>query len=243
MRLFVPICSGMWLMSIVLLINPNSSIETTQMMVRMAQDEAPPGITVIGRTAASGPLMIIDEQELGAASLEVERIWRLESSKCDGVVIAGFGDPGLSRLRALTHQPVIGICEASMLEAAASGGRFGIATVTPRLIPVIDAVADRLGLCHLYTGVRLTVDEPRGLTRDAERLEAQLGVAIDACIHEDGAQTVIIGGGPLSTVAQRLAARSAVPILVPIRAAMRQVAAQLMPVHNVPAMRSSGVSL
>jgi len=236
----------MWLMSTVLLINPNSSTETTEMMVRMAQDEAPAGITVIGRTAGSGPLMIVDAQELCAAGLEVERIWRHESLQGDagvGVVIAGFGDPGLSRLRELTLQPVTGICEASMLEAAASGRRFGIVTVTPRLVPIIDAVADRLALRHLYTGVRLTVDEPRGLTRDAERLEAQLAVAIDDCIQKDGAQTVIIGGGPLSTVAQRLAARSAVPILVPIRAAMRQVAARLMPVHCLPVRCSSGVSL
>ncbi|GAB2486369.1 MAG: aspartate/glutamate racemase family protein [Comamonas sp.] len=211
----------------ILLINPNSSHATTEMMVRIAQADAPAGFTVVGVTASGGPSMIVNETELQAAAVEVERVWRSASVPCAGVIISAFGDPGVDQVRALSGAtPVVGICESSMLEAAEGGRRFGVATVTPDLVDAIDAKARQLGLGELYTGVRLTPGEPRALTAHPQSLEDALAVATQECLNE-GAQAVIIGGGPLGQAAVSLSKRFDMPLIAPISAAVRRLGRQM----------------
>lgn len=207
----------------ILLINPNSSQATTDMMVRIAQDSAPAGYTVVGATAANGPSMIVNEVELSTAAGEVAATWRGAQMPHAGVIVSAFGDPGVAQVRnASGPTPVVGICEASMFEAAEGGRRFGVATVTPDLVAAIDAKAHELGLGTLYTGVRLTPGEPRALTADSAALEQALAQAVQACL-DDGAQAVIIGGGPLGQAAVSLARQFDVPIIAPISAAVRRL--------------------
>ncbi|MEJ8853106.1 aspartate/glutamate racemase family protein [Variovorax robiniae] len=213
----------------ILLINPNSSEATTTMMVRIARAELPAeGFRVTGVTASRGPSMIVNEAELGAAGLEVERTWRDGGTAWDGVIISAFGDPGIERVRRTSRVPVVGICEASMLEAAFNGRRFGVATVTPDLVAAIDGRALKLGLEAHYTGVRLTEGDPRALAADPKALDEALAAAVRQCIDEDGAEAVIIGGGPLGQAAINLAGRFGhVPLIAPIPAAVRRLRAQM----------------
>lgn len=214
-------------MSKILLINPNASEATTAMMADIAQRSAPAPWQILPRTAGKGPLMIVNAAELAQAALEVEDCWREAPSDCAGVIISAFGDPGLERLRALSAVPVVGIAEASMLEAASGGRRFGVATVTPDLVEPIAGRVAAVGLAHLYTGIRLTEGDPRALSGDAQALEAALAQAVQRCVDEDGAQAVIIGGGPLGQAAIALAERLDLPVIAPIPAAVRRLA-QLM---------------
>lgn len=206
----------------ILLINPNTSQATTDMMVAIASAELPPGFRISGMTARSGPAMIVNEGELAAAGLEVEQVWKNAGDRWAGIIISAFGDPGIGRVRALCKVPVVGICEASMLEASTNGRPFGIATVTPDLLEAINADATALGLSENYTGTRLTVGDPRILASDAAALEAALSGAVLECI-EDGAEAVIIGGGPLGQAAVGLASRFNIPIIAPISAAVSQM--------------------
>jgi allantoin racemase len=213
----------------ILLLNPNTSIETTAMMVAIAQSCAPPGYAVRGETAARGVPMILDAERLHAAGGEVVESWKRHEGVVSGIVISAFGDPGIELLRALTDVPIVGICESSILEAAHGGRRFGIATVTPDLVGPIDDSVHALGLGGLYTGTRLTSGDPLALAADPVRLEAALADAVKACIEQDGAQAVVIGGGPLGQAAIGLAHRFSVPVIAPIPAAMRKLALLLKP--------------
>jgi len=206
----------------ILLINPNTSQATTDMMVAIAAADLPPGCRITGMTAACGPTMIVNERELAAAGMQVEEVWQRAGDHWSGIIVSAFGDPGIERIRASSRVPVVGICEASMLAAAADGRRFGIATVTPDLLAAIDAHVDALGLRASYTGTRLTEGDPRELASDAAALEAALTGAVRACIA-DGAQAVIIGGGPLGQAAVKLAPHFDVPIIAPISAAISQL--------------------
>lgn len=211
----------------ILLINPNTSQATTSMMVRIAASELPKDVQVTGVSAKLGPSMIVNEAELNAASLEVDRIWRDAGSAWDGVIVSAFGDPGVELVRRTSRGPVVGICEASMIEAAQGSRRFGVATVTPELARAIDRHALMLGLGAQYTGIRLTPGDPRALAADPEALEKALAGAVLRCIDEDGAQAVIIGGGPLGQAARGLAGRFGVPVIAPISAAVRSLQLQL----------------
>jgi Asp/Glu/hydantoin racemase len=218
---------GITKMRKILLLNPNTSIQTTAMMVTIARSCAPVGYVVTGETAARGVPMILDAERLHAAGEEVVESWKRHDGTVAGIVISAFGDPGIDRLRALTDVPIVGICESSILEAAECGRRFGIATVTPDLVEPIDGSVHTLGLGHLYTGIRLTSEDPETLIADPVRLEAALANAVAACIERDGAQAVVIGGGPLGQAAIGLAHRFNVPVIAPISAAMRKLLALL----------------
>lgn len=207
------------------LINPNASTTTTAMMADLVAAELPPGFRVEAVTAGTGPLMIVTEAELEAAGPGVVA-FGADMAGVDGVIVAAFGDPGLEGLRARVRVPVAGIFEASCREAAEGGRRFGIATVTPGLEDILRRKVGWLGLAERFTGTRLTAGDPRELAEDPERLEAALGVEVARCF-DDGADAVIIGGGPLGRAAVGLGRQFARPVIAPLAAAARAVAREV----------------
>lgn len=211
----------------ILLINPNASARTTRMMVDIARSCAPPDWTVEGLTAGTGVDMIVDRPAMDAAARDVARAWATAGNGWDGVVVSAFGDPGLSAVRSRGKVPAVGICEASLLLAGRDGRRFGIATVTPALAALLRERVHALGLGAAYSGIRLTPGEPVALAAHPDRLEAELAVAVQRCIEIDGAQAVVIGGGPLGEAATALQDRWHVPVIAPIPAAMARLQEQL----------------
>ncbi|CCD97039.1 conserved exported hypothetical protein [Bradyrhizobium sp. ORS 375] len=210
----------------ILLINPNSSAATTAMMVSIAAACCDGRAEVVGATATRAPAMIVDPASLTASAAEVVEIGRAQVEACDGIIVAAFGDPGADELRRLCARPVIGIGEASMQAAGQGGRRFGVATVTPALVASIADLAEGLKLSAQFTGTRLTPGDPAALAADPARLAAALADATRACIS-DGAEAVIIGGGPLAEAADRLQPQFAVPIVKPIAAAVTQLLQRL----------------
>ena len=207
----------------VLLINPNSSEHTTRAMVEIAQDSAREGagrLSIDGITMTDVPAIITTPEALDAAAQAVAKT--LVQDVYAAIIVAAFGDPGLGALRQLLSMPAIGIAEASMREAAKAGRPFGIATTTPALHARIEARVDALGLRNSFVSVRFTDGDPFAVMGDVARLEAALAEAIEACTA-DGAQAVIIGGGPLALAARRLKHRVAVPLIEPIVSAVSAV--------------------
>ena len=207
----------------ILLVNPNSNETTTAMMVAIAKSAAADGFDIVGATATRAPTMIVSAEALDAAAADVEEIARARRSSCDGIIVSAFGDPGLAGIRAALSLPAAGIGESSMLEAAANGRRFGVATTTPQLKSKIDALPEALGLRSRYTGTRFADGDPQELMRDPARLCDALAGAVEACIKQDGAEAVIIGGGPLGEAARELQPMFAVPVIAPIPSAVARI--------------------
>lgn len=207
-------------MPLIRLINPNTSIATTEMMVAIARDALPSSFDLEGVTAKVGVPMILDESQLAASACGVVAMALESGDSLQGIVIGAFGDPGIDVLRGLMDFPVVGICEASMLEASMRGRRFGIATITPGLVSSFAAKAWSLGVGHLFTGTRLTEGNPEVLAADEERLENALFSAVEKCFLHDGAEAVIVGGGPLGQAALSLRKRFSAPIIAPIPSAV-----------------------
>lgn len=208
----------------ILLINPNTSARSLAMMLAVAEPHAS-GFTLHGVHADAGVAMIVDEASLAASAPEVLRLG--QAADAAAIIVAAFGDPGLDRLRAAVSVPVCGIGEASILEAAAGGTRFGIATTTPGLARAIERRVQQLGCGAGFTGVRVPHGDPLTLAADPAAQLAALTDAVSACFADDGAGRVIIGGGPLSEAARSLRHRFGGRIVEPIPAAMRRVIAAL----------------
>ena len=207
------------------LVNPNTSAASTELMVALARGSAPRGLKIVGFTARFGAPLITDPAALAiAADAVLELAPELIG---DGVIVSAFGDPGADRLRQRLAVPVIGIGEAAIRAAAAGGRRFSIATTTPKLELSISERIALLGFADQLASIRLTTQDPVALTGDAAALEAALRVLVDGCIAEDGAEAIIIGGGPLAGAARAIAGRASVPIIEPVPAAVAWMAQRL----------------
>ena len=201
-------------MTRILLINPNSNAATTAMMVEIAAAAAGNRARITGATARHGPAMLTTPADLAAAAVEVIAIGRSQAAPYSAILVAAFGDPGAAELAQIVAIPA----EASMRAAAAGQRRFGVATVTPALVPAIAARAAQLGLGPLYCGTRVTPNIPT----DPHALTAALASAVAQC-QADGAQAVIIGGGPLAQAASALQHQCAIPIIAPLPTAIHQL--------------------
>lgn len=212
-----------------LLINPNTSLKTTVLMLHSARAALPPCHAVLTATATRGAAMITTEAELAMAEDEVLAMGKARVAQVSAIVISAFGNPGLQALRQRVTVPVVGIGEAAMLEAGAGGRRFGIVTTTAALQGAIERAAHQLGLGPQLTGIRITPGDPLALAGDPRLQEERLAEAVQACIEQDGAQAVIIGGGPLARAADSLGLRFALPVISPVAAGMRLALARLQP--------------
>jgi Asp/Glu/hydantoin racemase len=210
---------------VIVLINPNSNAEATRSMAELARAEAEGVAAVVERSNEDAPPLLTTPQDMldavpgvVAAGVEAARDERVAA-----IIVAAFSDPGLEELRAEVDVPVFGIGEEVFHEAARDGRAFGIVTVTPdeSLIESFRAKAASLGYEAQYRGVRVTPGDPTELVRSPDKLDEALAEAVRRSIEEDGAQAVIMGGGPLSAPALRLQPRFDVPLVVAVNAAAR----------------------
>jgi Asp/Glu/hydantoin racemase len=213
---------------IILLINPNSNEDTTRSMTEIAA-KATEGVAVEGKSNEGVPPLLTTPQDLENAVPGVVRIGveAAEDERVGAIIIAAFGDPGLEELRAEVDLPVIGIREQAFHEAARDGRPFGIATTTPDpgLAEAFRKTAAALGYEAQFRGTRATPGDPNALmAKSPEELDAALSEAVRASMA-DGAEAVIIGGGPLTASALRLQPQFDIPLVVPVIAAAQAAAA------------------
>ncbi|WP_217274662.1 aspartate/glutamate racemase family protein [Rathayibacter sp. VKM Ac-2835] len=222
----------------VVVVNPNTSVATTRLLVAVARDAVRgEDVRIVGETAAHGPSIITTPAALAAAAEHVVAAARRAAlaHTPDAIVVAAFGDPGAAGAAAATGLPVVGIGAAAVRAASAGGRRFAIATTTGRLEPVIRALVAESGGLPAYAGCFLTLSPAEELD-DPERLHGELRTAVLRA-QAAGAEAVIIGGGPLSAAAERLAADFAgvLPIVEPIRAALAEALVATERVEALPA--------
>ncbi len=218
-------------MTKILLINPNSSEATLNMMVNIAQGYAGDGVEIIGRAAQGVPSVLVSDADQLLAAPEVVRIGKemAATGEIAGIIVAAYSDPGMEELEAQVDIPVTGIGKASMVLAAegsvdgSSKGKrrkFGIATSTPDLIDNLTKKVRRHGYEDCFTGVRVPEGEASYVMSDKSLLEKALEECCLTAFSEDNAEVVIIGGGPLGEVAASLSQRLNKPIIAPIPTAV-----------------------
>ncbi|WP_309132529.1 aspartate/glutamate racemase family protein [Brevibacterium sp.] len=202
------------------LINPNTNAATTDMMVELAR-EAIPEWTVDGYTAPFGPRMITEPVALEESVVPVVELGHQVADHADAIIVSAFGDPGRTELAESLTIPVIGIGQAAILRASADGP-FGIATTTRRLADSLHRLVEAHGGQGDFTGIELTEADPLDLAADPDEQFRQLLAAVRRG-REHGAESMIIGGGPLSATARRLRESVDIRIVEPIPAACELV--------------------
>lgn len=197
------------------LINPNSSLTTSDMMGLLAAKYLPAEFDLRPITATTTPAMLVSVEDVARAQEEVISLGVEAAMTADAIVIAAFGDPALHALRHLVRIPVVGIGEAALLAASTGQRHFAVVTITPALKNDIAGYIDLLGLTANCCGVFITDASPGQLMNDADLQDQQLYQTCLSAIKQ-GAEAIVIGGGPLAASAERLKSRLPVPIISPL---------------------------
>lgn len=205
----------------ILLINPNTAAAVTALMashVAAIAGDAAEFVPVTGRFGARYISSRASAAIAGHAALDALAV---HGDGCDAVFLACFGDPGLLALRELADVPVVGMAEASCLDACARGRRFAIVTGGALWQPMLTEFVATLGLADRLAAVRAIAPTGGEIAENPDAALAQLAAACTACATDDGADVVILGGAALAGLAARIQHDVPVPVLCSVEAGTR----------------------
>ena len=230
----------------VLLINPNTTAALTARLVAYTGEVTGDAATFVPITGKFGARFISTRASAAIAAHAALDALAENVGGCDAVYLACFGDPGLAALKEVSPVPVIGMAEASCLEAAREGRRFAIVTGGVLWKPMLEEFVATLGLSDQLASVRPVAPTGGQIDADPDAALAQLAEACAACARTDGADVVILGGAVLAGLAQRLQTDVDVPLICSVaagaRAAIAAAAAGRRDQEAAPALASTGLS-
>lgn len=209
-------------MTDILLINPNTTRSITSLVLRTARTFAGKGTRLRAVTGAFGPRYIASRVGYAIAGHAAVDAYARDRAAKDAVVLACFGDPGLAALREIAPVPVIGMADASVLQAAAIGERFSIVTGGERWKEMLEEFVAQRGLASRLASVRTVAPTGADIARDPKGAMQLLADGCNACAREDGADVVILGGAGLAGLAARLKPMVEAPLLDGVACAIAQ---------------------
>ncbi len=210
---------------LILMVNGNSRAELTDRMCRHAERTLGGKAELEPMTIATGPAFVSNRVEatLAAAAILTAVGGRLADRgrpRPDAIMLACFGEPGLLALRETLPVPVLGMVEASVHTALQLGRRVSILT-SGRCWP--SQIADLLELYGQSSRVlRITAVPDDGLSDNEEIWRPALSEAVRRDADMGGADSIILGGGPLSGRAATLTPPDGVTLIDAFEATLWQ---------------------
>jgi len=211
----------------ILVLNPNTSPEMTELVMRVLRPLAPAGATLVPATGRFGARYIASRSAAAIAGHAALDAYAAHGADCDIVYLACFGDPGLLALRELAAVPVIGMAEAACRQAAQRGGRFAVVTGGERWGPILTEFLASLGLADQLAGVATVAPTGGEIARDPEGSIALLAEACRNAALKGGAGAVVLGGAGLAGLAARVQPFVEVPVICSVEAGFSAVLAAL----------------
>ncbi|MCM2339871.1 aspartate/glutamate racemase family protein [Rhodoferax sp.] len=204
-----------------LLINPNISDSVSHLILTEAQRSASPGTEIEVMTAPFGVAYIETRFEALIGAYAAAQVAAEHHARFDAVVVAAFGDPGLTGLREVLPVPVTGLTEAALASAHLLGHRISIIAISQRIQAWYREVVESYGFGQRLASIR-ALDQ--SLTRidgvQDEHLQA-LKTLAERAVTEDGADVIILAGAPLAGLARLLKGQLPVPVVDGVSSAVR----------------------
>lgn len=205
----------------ILVVNSNTTESVTERIAAAARAAASPGTGIEAATAPFGLPLIVSRADWLVAGPATLAALAARRGSYDAAVIACFGDPGLDAAKELLDVPVLGISEAAFHAAAMLGRRFGIVSFTAALRPMFEDCLAHHGLAARCTGFRMGPAFNGDPGRVAEERASLIATLCREAVEQDGAEAVILAGGPLAGLAPIIAPEVPVPIVDGTAAAVR----------------------
>jgi Asp/Glu/hydantoin racemase len=205
----------------ILVVNSNTTASVTERIGAAARAAAGPGTEIEAVSAPFGLPLIVTRADWLVAGPATLAALAARRGAYDAAVIACFGDPGLDAAKELLDVPVLGISEAAFHAAAMLGRRFGVVSFTAALRPMFEDCLAHHGLAARCAGFRMGPPFAGDPGRVAEERLDLLAALCAESAEQDGAEAVILAGGPLAGIAPLLQPRVAVPLVDGTQAAVR----------------------
>lgn len=205
----------------ILLVNPNITEAITTIMVEEARRSAAPTTTIVPATARFGTQYIENRIESAIASHAVLDAIAEHADGCDAVIVSAFGDPGVAAAKELLDIPVVGISEAAFLTAYTLGRSYSMVCLTQRLRTWYMECAREHGLAGRMASARALDVAVPDITRARETLKEFLVEQSLRAVNEDGAEVIIMAGGPTAGLTREIRDRIPVPTIDGVSCAVR----------------------
>ncbi len=203
-----------------LIVNPNINAATNARIRAVAGPLTSTGDVLAVVSAPSGIELIETPEQSQAVVPAVLATVKARHREADAIVIAAFSDPGLAQARGLAACPVLGISESAMRVAARRAARFSIVTLGEGLRDAIRGNAVAYGFGDRLASIRILPSTVQQVADEPLAYRAAFVTACERAVADDGAGAVIIGGGPLSGIADAVSAELHVPVLDGVRCAV-----------------------
>jgi allantoin racemase len=204
-----------------LLINPNISDSVSELIRAEAQRSAAPGTEVEVLTAPFGVAYIETRFEAMIGAYATAQLAAEHAAGFDAVVVAAFGDPGLTALREVMPVPVTGLTEAALASAHLLGHRISIIAISQRIQAWYREVVDSYGFGPRLASIR-ALDRTLSTIGGVQDEHAQaLQSLAERAVAEDGAEVIILAGAPLAGLARSLHGKLPVPVVDGVSSAVR----------------------
>jgi allantoin racemase len=200
-------------MTDILLINPNTTQSITDLVLKTAKLFASKGTNLRALTGAFGPRYIASRLGYAIAGHAAVDAYANDKGRKDAIVLACFGDPGLAALKEVSRVPVVGMADASVLAACNVGQKFSIITGGVRWKAMLEEFVAAQGLSSRLASVRTVAPTGADIARNPKAAMSLLAKGCNACVKEDGADVVILGGAGLVGLAAKLKDQVDVPLL------------------------------
>ena len=225
----------------VLLLNPNSSDQFTELITREARKAGAAGTEFVGVTAPMGPRYIgtrASSAVAGHALVDALARALAKDRNFDAAIVCGFGAQGATALREFAPFPVVDMLEASVSVALQLGARFSVLTGGANWVPMLRDIIVGLGLGQRLASVRSIPLTGAEIVADQDRAIASLAELSERCVKEDGADCVILGGAAVAGLPRKMAHRVSVPLIDNVAVAV--ASAELLARHVSMPKRQGG---
>ena len=204
-----------------LIINPNTSDSVTELIAAEARRSASPGTELTVLTAPFGVAYIETRFEALIGAYATAQLAAERHAGHDAVIVAAFGDPGLTALREVLPVPVLGMTESALASACLLGHRFSIIAISQRIAAWYRESVEANDLIGRLASIR-ALDRPLANIGSAqEDNRAQLLSLCERAVDEDRAEVLILAGGPLAGLARSLTGQLPVPVVDGVSSAVR----------------------
>lgn len=177
----------------VLILNPNTTKAMTDSVLAVLKRKAPSSLEMVGMTATSGCAVIDSPQTCAIGAQTAMQMLAEAPSDFALVVLACFGDVGLSELRASSKVPVISLAQTAFDYVMNQKTKAAVITIGEQWGPMLydylarlQVPADLIDIHTLPGNGKKLIEDPQGFRH---RVLEQSKIAA-----EQGARLLFLGG-------------------------------------------------
>lgn len=178
----------------ILIINPNSDIETNRIMQKKANSFVNGTYEVECVNVKNAPKLVSSYEDYAKSTPEMIDIVRNSGDKYDAFIVACHSDPNLDVLREITDKPVVGIAEASMKFASMHGNSFAVISPSKKSISKKFALARKYHCNDLLKIIKVSKSDNEEDLLEASRMaveEGNVDVIVLGCANYAGSDKYI----------------------------------------------------